>query len=161
MANKILQPLETAITWLSSGGSAALTMTSLANNAGRQGAHYDLGTASATRRFRWRAWCKPAATPTVGNLIRVYLKTSDGTSPDNDDGTGDIAVSAEDKLRNLLYLDAIVVDEAASVVMAKSGTILVPDRYVAPVFWNASAASFTATATDHGFSLTPVPDEVQ
>src|SRR5687768_10354163 len=101
MANKILQPLETAITWLSTGGTKPFTPTSLGSLAGRQGEHHDLGTASATRRFRWRAWIKPGGTRVVGELVEIYLKTSDGSHPDNDDGTGDIAVSAKDKLRNV------------------------------------------------------------
>ena len=40
----------------------------------------------------------------------MYLKTSDGSHPDNDDGTGDIALSAADKLRNIRQLGAIVID---------------------------------------------------
>jgi hypothetical protein len=103
----------------------------------------------------------PGATRVVGEAVRVYLKTSDGTSPDNDDGTGDIAVSAADKLRNLRQIGAIVIDENAAVPMVASGFIEVAARYVAPLFWNGTANSLSATAADFGFSLTPVPDEAQ
>ena len=56
----------------------------------------------------------------------IYLKTApDGANYDNDDGDGsDIAVSAEDKLKNLLYLGSIIVDQAAAdVKMQASGLI--------------------------------------
>lgn len=161
MANKIYQLLETAITWLSSGGSAAFTPTSLTSGAGRQGAHYDFGTASIGRRFAWRAWLKPGGTRVVGETIEVYLKSSDGTSPDNDDGTGDIAVSAEDKLRNLRLLGVIQIDENAAVTMVASGVVELFHRYGAPVYWNRSANTLSATAGDFGFSMTPCTDEVQ
>lgn len=161
MANKVYQALESAITWLSTGGTEAFTPTSLAAGAGRQGALHDFTTGSVARRFAWRAWIKPGATRVVGEVVRVYLKTSDGSHPDNDDGTGDIAVSAEDKLRNLEQIGAIVIDENAQVEMVASGVVEVLHRYAAPVFWNATANSLSATAADFGFSLTPVPDEVQ
>lgn len=161
MANEVLQKLGTAITWLASGGTAAFTPTSLASGAGRQGALHDLGTASAARRFGWRAWIKPGSTRVVGELVDVYLKTSDGTSPDNDDGTSDAAVSAEDKLKNLRLLGTIIIDEDAVVTMARSGMVEIGQRHAAPVFWNRSSNALSSTAGDFGFSLTPIVDEIQ
>ena len=161
MANKIYQLQETAVTWLSSGGTEAFTPTSLASAAGRQGAHHDFTTGSVSRRFAWRAFIKPGATRVVGETVEVYLKTSDGTHPDNDDGTGDIALSAADKLRNLQLLGIITIDENAAVEMVASGVVELLHRWGAPVFYNRSANSLSATATDFGFSMTPVPDEVQ
>lgn len=161
MANKIYQATETAITWLASGGTATFTPTSLASSAGRQGAHHDLGTSSRARLFEWRAWIKPGGTRVVGEGVRVFLKTSDGTNADNDDGTGDIALSSADKLRNLLQLGTIVIDENAAVPMSIHGQVEITSRYVAPVFFNGTANALSSTAGDFGFSLTPVPDEIQ
>lgn len=162
MPTKIYQHDETAITWLASGGSALFTPTSLAANAGRQGAHYDLGAAARSYLFAWRAWVKFSTTPIVGEIVRVYLKTSDGTNHDNDDGTGDIAVSSINKLNNLLHLGNIMVDEAATgIQMVASGEVYIGRRYIAPVFWNATADVLSATAADMGFSLTPIPQESQ
>jgi hypothetical protein len=161
MANKVYQALESAITWLAAGGTAAFTPTSLAGTSGRQGAHHDLGTSSIARRFAWRAWIVPGATRTVGNTIEVYLKTSDGTHHDNDDGTGDLALSSVNKLNNLLHIGTIVIDEDAAVEMTKSGEVFLAHRYVAPVFYNTSANALSATAGHFGFSLTPVSDEIQ
>lgn len=165
MANKVYQHDETAITWLSSTGTNVITLTSLAAGAGRQGALHDFGTAARASGYMWRAWVVMATAPVVGERIRIYWKSSDGTHPDNDDGTGDAAVSAADKLRNLTYLGAIVIDEAsatpefvASGYMSKS---IIGHRHGAPVFWDGTADALSATALDHGFSLTPVPDEIQ
>lgn len=161
MPNLIYQNEEAAITWLSTGGTNLFTPTSLASNAGRQGAMHDFGVAARPRLFVWRGWIKPGATRVVGEIVEWYIKTSDGTHPDNDDGTGDIALSAADKLRNLKMIGIIQIDENAAVEMVASGEIEISARYVAPVIYNRTANSLSTTAADFGFSLTPVPDEVQ
>lgn len=161
MANKVYVRQETALVWKASGGDELLTPTSLAASAGRQGAYRNLGTAARAREYTWRAWIKPGATRVVGEIVGVFLATSDGTIYDNDDGTGDIAVSSVDKLRNLRQIGAIVIDENAAVTMAASGTIWIDAQHAAPVIWNYTANSLSATAGDFGFELIPVPDEVQ
>lgn len=170
MPNKVYIVPEAAITWLASGGSATFTLTSLGAGAGRQGALYDFGTSARSAEYTWRAWVKFATTPVVGEVVEMYWKTSDAASgsggkPDNDDGDGDAAVSAEDKLRNLKFLGAITVDEASTTPVFAASGFLPPEwaahRYGAPVFWNATADALSATAGDHGFALTPVPSEIQ
>lgn len=157
----VYQDEEDTISWLASGGTATFTPTSLGAAAGRQGELHDLGASARPRRFVWRARIVPGGTRVVGEVIRIYLKTSDGTNPDNDDGTGDIAVSSVDKLRNLTPIGAITIDENAAVAMVASGEIEISARYVGPVFWNATANALSATAGDFGFWLTEVPDAVQ
>ena len=161
MPNAVYQEHGTIVAWRDSGADHAITMTSLATAAGRQGAQHDFGTAAAPRRFAWRAWITPGATRVVGERVEVYWKSSDGTIDDNDDGTGDIAVSAVDKLRNLWLLDTIQIDENAAVPMAKSGTFEVLHRYGQPVFWNRTQNTLSATASQFGFTIVPVYDEVQ
>lgn len=166
MANKVYQHDETTLVWTSSGGDYAFTCTSLATVTGRQGAMADLGTAARSARYAWRAYVQFSTTPIVGEVVYVYIKTGSGatagTRPDNDDGTGDIAVSSIDKLKNLQMLGPIVVDEAATgVEMVRAGEIWLPHRWVAPVFWNATVDTLSATGTTIGFELTPIPLEVQ
>lgn len=162
MANLVYVNEETDITWLSSTGTNVITLTSLAAGAGRQGALDDFGAAARPRRFVWRAWVLFATTPVPGERIDIYIKTSDGSHPDNDDGTGDAAVSAEDKLRNLTHIGSIIVDEASTTPeFVASGDIQISSQWAAPVFWNATADALSSTALDHGFQLTPVPDEIQ
>ena len=153
---------ETAITWKNTGGTELLTLTSVAAGAGRQGALHDFGTVARSPEFAWRAYVKFATSPVVGERVKIYWKSSDGTSPDNDDGTGDIALSAKDKIKNLTYLGTIVVDEiSTTALMVASGDVYLPHRHGGPVFFNDSADALSSTATDHGFSLTPVPIQGQ
>ena len=163
MVSKVYQISESDITWLSSTGTNVITLTSVAAGAGRQGELHDFNFATAkSREYVWRAWVKFTTTPVVGEVVDVYWKTSDGTNPDNDDGAGDAAVSAEDKLLNLTFLKSIVVDEASTTPpFVASGKIDIEHELGAPVFWNASADALSATALDHGFKLTPVPLETQ
>lgn len=135
----------------------------LASGAGQQSAQHDFGVAARSPIFTWRAFVQFATAPVVGEIIEVYLKTDSTTShPDNDDGTGDAAVSAEDKLKNLHFIGSIIVDEAAAdVEMVGSGLVEIRDRYVQVVFWNATADALTTDVNENGFVLTPVPDEIQ
>lgn len=165
MANLIYVNEEAAITWRNTGGTNVFTPTSLGTGAGRQGAMHDLGAGARSLEFAWRAFIKPGATRVVGESVRIYIKTGSGATagarPDNDDGTGDIVVSAEDKLRNLDQIGTLIIDENAAVEMVKSGYILLPHRWVAPIFWNATANALSTTAADFGFDLTPTPRELQ
>lgn len=169
MANLIQQNQGTVIAWADSGADLAITLKGLASGAGRQGAEKDFGVGAVETRFMWLAQVQfdTATAPVVGETIDIYLKTApDGDNYDNDDGDGtDIAVSAEDKLKNLWFLGSIVVDEAAADVkmQASGGPIEIGAEKVQPVFWNASADNLDddASTTDLKFILVPVPMEVQ
>lgn len=163
MANKVYQHDETALgPWEDTGTTYTFGLNNLAAGAGRQGDLVDLGTTARSQWYAWRAWVQFATAPVVGEFVGIFIKTSDGTSPDNDDGTTDAAVSAEDKLRNLTQIGSIIVDEAAtSVTMGANGLVWLPQRYIAPVFWNYTADNLVATNDVSGFSLTPVPPEIQ
>lgn len=162
MTSKAYQVDETALQWLASAGDELLTLTSLASGAGRQGARHDFGASAKAREYTWRAWVKFATTPVVGEVIDIYWISSDGSHPDNDDGTGDAAVSAEDKLRGLTKIGRIVVDEASTTPeFTGKGEFEIFERYGHPVFWNRTADALSATAGDHGFKLTPIPMQGQ
>ena len=142
----------------SSAGDVVLTLTSFAALAGRQSAQLDLGIQTTAKAFQynWRAFIKFATAPVVGETIDIYMKTSDGTHLDNDDGIADGAVSAIDKLKNLQYVGSIIVDEASAVPeFSASGQVRITNRYIQFVFWNASADGLSATASDHGLLLEP------
>jgi hypothetical protein len=164
MPNLVYVQRETELVWKSSGGDALFTPTSLANGAGHQGARLDLFGALGAKagRYEWRLAFQLTGTPTVGDEVRVYLATWDegGGRGDNDDGTGDIAVSAEPKLNNLHQIGTVLVTEAAIVEEVGSGIVDVVSRYVSPVVWN-EAIAWSATATVFEFSLTPIPFEIQ
>ncbi len=162
MANLIYQNEGTVISWKESGGTLVITLKNLGTLAGRQGARHDFGTGARSPRFAWRLGVEFETQPIVGESVRIYAKTSDGTDPDNDDGTGDAALSAEDKLNNLAQIGTLIVDEAiVDVQMAASGLILLPHRYFQPVIWNNTVDALQNTDNINVFTLTPVPFEVQ
>lgn len=162
MTSKLAQVEETAITFLASGGTVIFTPTSLATVSGRQSAQHDFGVSARTYEFAWRAFIQFSTTPVVGETIDIYIKTSDGTHVDNDDGTGDLAVSSIDKLNNLTYIGSITVDEAATAVeMVKSGVITLRQRFAQVVFFNSTVDTLSSTAADNGFILTPIPSQGQ
>jgi len=169
MANLIQQNQGTVIAWADSGADLVITLKGLASGTGRQGAEKDLGVAAVATRYMWLAQVQfdTGTIPVVGETVDIYLKTApDGDNYDNDDGDGtDIAVSAEDKLKNLWFLGSIVVDEAAVDVkmQASGGPIEIGAEKVAPVFWNATADTLDndVSTTDLKFILIPIPMEIQ
>jgi hypothetical protein len=167
MANKVYRALETAIIWKTSAGTAVLTMTSLANNAGRIGAQVDRGAGSSAARYLWRLRTKLGATTTsvvLGNTLSVYLATSDdGTVIDGAQSTADAALSSLEKRRNLQFLGVVEVDKTAAAgdQYIGSGICEIANRYISPVIINEVGNTLSATATDHEFDLIPIPDEVQ
>ncbi len=147
---------ETAITFKDSAGTVVFTCTSVASGAGRQSAQHDFGTGAHAFLFNWTAYVQFATEPVVDEVIDVYLKTSEGTHIDNDDGTGDAAVSAEDKLKNLQHIGSIVVDEASvTPEFSASGVVAIYNKIVQVVFFNKTADALSSTASECGFILDP------
>jgi hypothetical protein len=163
MPNLVLGTTGTEVEWTDTTGNLAMLLNNLAAGAGRQGAVKDFTTADKANRYKWRAYCQFATTPVLGEVVEIYLKTGDGTHYDNDDGTGDIAVSDEEKLRNLIFLGTIIVDQLATgVIFSASGIIENLDaKEIMPVFFNQTADNLVATNNLNGFKLTPLPYEVQ
>ena len=169
MTAKAYQIGEGDITWLDTGGDALLTLTSLAAGAGRQGARHDFGAITTARAhlFDWVFFMQFATQPVVDESVRIYWKGyhQAGSHAMNDDGNSDAAVSAEDKLKNLIYLGALIVDEASATpefaAFNKGDPIWLPHQFGMPVFWNETADAFSATAADHGFILTPIVPQAQ
>lgn len=165
MPDKIYQVGETAITFDGTvGADVAFSIESVVNDAGRQSALHDLGVLTDARasRFIFRFFTQLQATPTVRNTIRLFRKTSDGSHPDNDDGTGDAAISSIDKLLNLTLIAILKVDEAAAnIETVVSGEITILDRHVGFAIWNTSGATINATDSNSGVILTPLPPEIQ
>jgi hypothetical protein len=171
MANAIYQNPETTIWFVPATAAqaedAAFEVHNLASGAGRQSAQYDRGVAATPALYEWVAFVQFGTTPVLTETIDIYLKLS-GTSasatahPANDDGTGEAAVSAEDKLNNLTLIGSISVDQAtANIEMVKRGFVYVIARAFQVVFWNSSADGLTNDVDENGFFMTPIPDEVQ
>lgn len=175
MTQNILDTVGTTKKWKSSGGDGVLTFTSVANAAGRLGDRVDLGailaggpSARATW-FRWYAKSKFQATGlVVNNTLDHYLaRWHDDTTPGDPDGgtnvvASDAAFATQNFLKNLKYIGSSIVDSTAgATIFTGSGLVLIQHRYVSPIWWNATGATASATATDFEFWLTPVNPQNQ
>lgn len=164
MVTKVYNIAEASKTWLSGGtGDYSITLANLATLTGRQGARHDLGTTSRSRVFMWRFFVNGFETaPTLGHTVEIYAKTGDTNASDNDDGTGDIALSSTDKLKNCRFLGILQVDEALTgIPMSTGGMIELPERYFNPIIYNATTVSLRNSGHAHGFILTPWVPESQ
>jgi hypothetical protein len=168
VAHKLYGVAETVTTWTDTTGDLALTFNNLAFGAGRQGATLDIGAITTAKSLWWAYELRIQwdTTPIVDELVRLALKRSvDGSIWDNDDGTGNIALSSLNKLKNCLPLTPAVCDEAAADIDTVSrGVIFLPRniRYVAPIVYNGSAGdNLQATNNVCYFKLWPVPPELQ
>ena len=155
----------TAGTPITFGGEAAadvaFSVEGILTVAGRQSATKDLGAVTAINNtYRIDGVTQWQATPAVGDELRLFIKmqVEEGSTWTNDDGTGDIALSALDKTRNLYYVGAITCDEAAAnIATAKDfGIHEISVQNIALVVYNASGASIHATDTSTIFTLTPI-----
>ena len=161
MANEILQKYGTALTWTSSGGDAAITLTSLANASARQGASLDLG---ATRARKYEVWVQidPNVAPTDGATIDFYFMGSSDNAlwAGDDTAPSDAAYTTTDLLRNMIHVGALICDNTTSLQVQR---FIVEDlpRYVAPVVFNNCGQALTATGTDQIIKLYPIKDEIQ
>lgn len=140
------------------GDDIAWTTESMTNGSGQQSALYDQGAEGTARPLFWqyRIVTQSQATPVVNNAFRCFLKTSDGTYPDNDDGTGDADVSTINKLLNLEPLNSPIVDEAAAdIPFVRGGMIPISPRYFGIAGWNAMGATITADDAETKAIFTP------
>ena len=166
MANKILTNPETTVEWRDSGGDEVITLAQLASGVGRNGAIHDWGAAPRASRYHLKFVCRFDSTPVVGEFVRIYIRegglTASVVAPTNDDGDGDVALSALDKLKNLMDVAALRVTAAATDVdMAVEAIFETAARQFGPVVFNAAADDLHGTASRNFIDITPIPDEIQ
>lgn len=159
-------------TYKGSGGDAAITMTSVANAAARQGVKLDLGSAAqadGTFATLWslQASCDLAATPTAGNTIDFYLSTSDssvagtgntGGASGTDAAYTGISSDLTASLKLLQYIGSMICTADVTVQVGHVGTFRPVSRYVCLIVVNNSGAAFVANATNTQFVFRPLED---
>lgn len=163
MANEILTKQGTTIVWTSSGGDEDITLTSLANNAGRIGTVYDRGSTHSRRMRFWLQVDFVTSAPTKGTTVDLYLITSDdntnwdgGTAPTNS------ALGSVDTLSQYVFVGSLVLDDILTPNQSASFEIELGVRYIAPVVYNnGTGQALTATGTDQIIRMTPLIDEIQ
>lgn len=146
--------------WVNTGGDAALTLTSLANAAAREGVSLDLG-ATFARYWGWQFKTKFANNPTALTLLRLFLGFSaDNTVFDGALAKTDQALAAEANINNLREL-APLVTKANTAIQVVGGVFEATGRYVAPVVFNdGTGQALSSTAADHALTIWPLSDYI-
>ncbi len=159
-----LQTTGTALSWKASSGDYALTLTSLASAAARQGAKGDLGLNWARR---WAVlFTSSAASAANGTAWEIYWAASpSATAATDNPGSASgsdaaFATPAEYKLQ-LIPIGSLPASAAATTAIQKMvAEFYPPCRYGMPVIVNSTGVALGATAGDHEFRIVPI-DEVQ
>jgi len=179
MPNEILQKTGTPLVWanatdFSSTGSGfarthQLDLTSLPNNAARQGAKADLG-ATRARQYAIRAGIQPNVAAAADTTVEIYWSSSAsataGTGNDGDASGADAAYKAakEDECKQqLTWLGAFILtnEQGTSVRYKWIGTFTPPDRYGMPVVVNKSGVALKNNGIEMFVALAPLVDEAQ
>jgi len=171
MANKILVRNDAvAITWKASGGTYALTLTSLANNAAREGGKGDLGAVHAAR-YAARFELELAVAAVAGTTVELWWSSSTSATVGTDntgisitgvDAAWAPAAGVDDCKPELQFVGALVCSDSAAATRFRQEFIFFPpQRYGAPVVVNKSGQALTATAANAFLTLIPLEDEVQ
>lgn len=160
MANAILQYQDTDTTWEPAGGDEVLTLTNMADGAGRAGDEHDFG-AKFPIAVRVELETKFAVSPTAGEIVEIMWSSSiDGTNYDGECTGSDAAYSDENDQKRL-YLVGVLACTNDTSVQRQSWIFILPARYGLPVVGNQSGQAMTNTAGDHKLTVTPLISEIQ
>jgi hypothetical protein len=162
----------TALTLQNTGGSAAITLASLANGngtsaGGRQSATLDFG-ASWAREWRVDFDFELAATPTAGNAINLFASWQDATGAGDGNTSGSDAAytgysnNIDAATRQLELLGAAVVTGQATSTVQRAlvGIIRPKARYANIVVDNRSGAAFHSTNTNQVIRFVPLEESL-
>ena len=165
MANEVLVKQGTSLVWKNAGGDFAMTLASIAEDAGRAGASGDLGIKFAGRHLVTVEINMDLA-PTAGGCIELYWAASrdNATFPGGATG-GNIAYKPgeEDEWKKQLMLIGclVVTNDADAVLQIATFQMSTPARYGSPVIINKTDQAFEGDEDSHQITLTPLIDEIQ
>jgi hypothetical protein len=156
----VLNNVGTALSWKSTGGDYALTLTSLADAGARQGVKGDLGAAWA-QRYAVLFTTSVGSAAANGKAVELYWAASPNATAGTDNpgaasGTdASFGTPVEFKLQ-LIYLGSIALSNNAGTAVQKQVFELFPPcRYGMPVVVNSSGQTLGGTAGDHEVRLIP------
>lgn len=159
----------TSKTWKSSGGDYAITLTSLGNGSGREGAKGDFydATYGYPEILGVRFESSVASAATNGYQVELWAGESDsGTAGTNNPGnlTGaDAALSNPDELKwQCNFVGALVLSNARGTNIQKQWFTYFPSmRYWIPLVVNKAGVALGSTAGDHQIVVTPFYRKIQ
>ena len=153
----------TALSWKSSGGDYAITLTSLSNTSARQGAKGDLG------QYWARRWAVLLATSlgsagSNGNAVELYWAPSPHATAGTDNPGGasgtdaSFGTPAEYKLQLVPIGSLPVSNNAGTGIQKRIFEFYPPNRYGMPVLVNSSGQALGSTAGDHEIRMVPIEE---
>jgi len=165
------QQVGTSKTFKSSGGDAAITMTSVADAAARQSVKLDLGATFATM-WRVNAAVEMAATPTAGKTVDLFWAPSGSATagtdnPANVSGTDAAYTGYSSNLaasvKQLVYIGSLILTAQATstVQVGEVGTFRPSARYGSLVVVNSGGSAFHSSATNVVFTFTPLEETAE
>ncbi len=180
MANEVLVKHGTPTVWANSGDYSSvgsnytrthqINLTSVANNAAREGEKADLGATRAAS-YTCRVGFELDVAPTAGSEIDVFWSASRyvaAISGNDGGGSGvDGAYRAGEEAewsRQLLYVGSLVVTaDAAPIVQRQTinTQFMPPTRYGFPIVYNRAGQAFEGDAVEMYVALDPNIDEIQ
>ena len=153
IAPSFASPATATITWGDAAGSGedkTITLSALANNAGRMGAGGDIGLTSGylPEWLDYEFYFAATSSPTAANMVRLFLAFSFDNSAWPGAVTGsDGAYSDADLFPHLDELKPLLVDNSTA-TQRITGSLWMPRaRYVVPVVFNSTGVAF-ATGND-------------
>jgi len=150
-----------AITFKDANGTVVFTLKDAVDlGNGQSSAIGDLGATPRPMLYSWEARMKWVATPTLGDVIRLYAYCSDISGESDLAADGD--VTPETKFDNFDRMGQVICSVAADQYFYAAGVIYLPRRYLVLGVWNASATKdLNATSEACVIKLTPVYPDVQ
>lgn len=152
--------------WKSSGGDYTLTLTSLANDAAREGGKGDLGSTWA-RRWAVLFTSSVGSAATNGREVELWWGPSTSATAGTDNPSNltgvDAALSNPDEVKvQSIFVGSLVLSNARGTNVQKTWlTFFPPTQYGTPFVVNKSGQTLGGTAGDHEVRLVPVEDLVQ
>jgi hypothetical protein len=161
--NKVYALPEAAVTFKDSDATYTLALNNLANGIGVISDQWDRGTGAKPIKYLMRCVFAFEATHTivVGEIINVYLATSDGTNIDGTVGAAAAALTAA-QCNNLIgpfpvIVDAVVKDQKITATFL----VEIYARYVSVGVMNNTSDHMQADNDASLISFTPYTDEIQ
>jgi len=142
--------------------SPTITLTSLANGAGRISAVIDNTTVRAPAAMVYLEVTTGGTAPTANTPIKLYLIRRSNATPDLSDsnlGTADAAVATEPG--NAELLGSVIVTAATNASYFKSFMAYDLSAKYSFVVWNGTGQTLNATASNFDLQVVPVTMEAQ
>lgn len=147
----------TALEWLNTDGDGVLTLGALADAAARQGDVLDLGTSFA-EVWGFELTVKPAAAPTLGQMVRLALGFSaDGAVfPGGLTGADGALADPEKVVMQLRELPSLILRDVTGPQL-HIGVFRPIARYVTPLVWlDAIGQALDSDDSQHTLKIFPL-----